>query len=99
MNKPDKPSIEEKKLRAYVEVNRSYTLYEKGEDVELHFSPEFPEAMSHLPDGEPVTHIMTGKLIDGRIYFFRFTTKSSFGETFSDLEGSDDPIMEWLNYV
>jgi hypothetical protein len=42
---------------------------------------------------------MTGKLIDGRIYFFRFTTKSSFGETYSDLEGAEDPIMEWLNYV
>ena len=26
-------------------------------------------------------------LIGGRIYFFRFTTKSSFGETYSDSRG------------
>ncbi|MHB8360526.1 MAG: hypothetical protein ACYDAO_01065 [Thermoplasmataceae archaeon] len=95
----DKPSIDVKKLKGYVDMNRSYTLIENGEDVELHFSPEFPEAMSHLPDGEPVTHIMTGKLIEERVYFLRFTTRSAFGETFSDLEGSDDPIMEWLNYI
>ena len=96
---PEKPSIGIEKLKQYISVNRSYSLYEDGDNIELHFSPEFPEAISHLPDGEPVTHVMKGKLIDGRIYFFQFITRSSFGETSNELEGADDPIMEWLNYI
>ncbi|EQD55866.1 hypothetical protein B1A_11761, partial [mine drainage metagenome] len=67
----DKPSIDMRKLKEYVEMNRSYTLIENEEDIELHFSPEFPEAMSHLPDGEPVTHIMTGKLVEGKGLLFK----------------------------
>lgn len=93
------PSIEAVKLRDYVGQNNSYWLEEHGEDVEVHFSPEFPEAMSHLPDGKSVEHIMYGKQLNGRIYFHLFKTISSLGETSSELEGEDDPIMEWLKYI
>lgn len=93
------PSIESDKLKEYIGQNNSYWIEESGEDVEVHFSPEFPEAMSHLPDGKSVEHIMYGKEHDGRIYFHLFKTISSIGETSSELEGEDDPIMEWLKYI
>lgn len=94
------PSIEAQKLKDYIGESNSYWLEQDGSDVEIHFSPEFPEAMSHLPDGKSVEHIMFGKEEDdGRIYFYRFTTVSSFGETSSELEDEDDPIMEWLKYI
>ncbi|MCL4335909.1 MAG: hypothetical protein M1393_04550 [Candidatus Thermoplasmatota archaeon] len=93
------PSIEAKKLREYVGLNNSYWLYEHDNILELHFSPEFPEATSHLPEGKSVEHIMYGVEKDGKIYFNRFTTRSAFGETTSSLEDEDDPIMEWLKYI
>ncbi|MCL5441122.1 MAG: hypothetical protein M1468_00465 [Candidatus Thermoplasmatota archaeon] len=94
-----KPSIETAKLEDYVRGNNSYYLYREGGKIELHFSPEFPEAIAHLPEGEPVEHIMYGYEEGGRIYFTSFTTKSSFGETTTDLDGEDDPVMEWLKYI
>lgn len=94
-----KPSIEFEKLSKYVELNNSYSLYKRGKEIELRFSPEFPEAIGHLPNGERVEHIMLGNEEDGRIYFYRFTTVSSFGETSTDLDGEDDPVMEWLKYI
>jgi hypothetical protein len=93
------PSIDRKKLENYVKGNNSYNLFSEGDKIELHFSPEFPEAMAHLPDGEPVEHIMYGFDRDGRIYFTSFKTKSNFGETVTELEGEDDPVMEWLKYI
>jgi len=94
-----KPSIEASKLEDYVKGNNSYYLYREDGKIELHFSPEFPEAVAHLPDGEPVEHIMYGYEKEGRIYFTAFKTKSSFGETTTELEGEDDPVMEWLKYI
>ena len=93
------PSIESDKLKQYVGQNNSYWLEQNGEDVEIHFSPEFPEASSHLPDGKSVEHIMYGKEQNGRIYFHLFKTISSFGETDSELQDEEDPIMEWLKYI
>lgn len=93
------PSIEKAKLEDYVKGNNSYHLFREGENIELHFSPEFPEAVAHLPDGEPVEHIMCGYEKDNRIYFTSFKTKSNFGETVTELEGEDDPVMEWLKYI
>ncbi|MGP6293532.1 hypothetical protein [Caldiplasma sukawensis] len=96
----DKPSIEYKKLKEYVVHNRSYSLYETDdENIELHFFPEMPEAISHFPEGRPVEHIMTGIKQDGRIYFLKFRTISAFGETETELEGKDDPVMLWLEYI
>lgn len=92
------PSINAEKLYQYISGNNSYWLERDGDTVEVHFSPEFPEAMSHLPEGKSVEHIMYGKEKEGMIYFYRFTTLSSFGETSSDLV-EDDPIMEWLKYI
>ena len=88
-----KPSIETSKLEDYVRGNNSYYLYREGGKIELHFSPEFPEAIAHLPEGEPVEHIMYGYEEGGRIYFTSFTTKSSFGETTTDLDGEDANIL------
>lgn len=93
------PSIEADKLRNYIGQNNSYWIEENGDGIEVHFSPEFPEAMSHLPDGKSVEHIMYGQEKNGRIYFTKFKTISSFGETSSELQGEDDPIMEWLKYI
>lgn len=93
------PSIDAQKLKNYIGENNSYWIEQEDEKIEVHFSPEFPEAMSHLPDGRSVEHIMYGEEKDGRIYFHRFKTVSSFGETSSELEGEDDPIMEWLKYI
>lgn len=93
------PSIESDKLRAYISDNNSYWIEENNNDIEVHFSPEFPEASSHLPDGKSVEHVMYGKELNGRIYFHLFKTISSFGETSSVLQGEDDPIMEWLKYI
>ncbi|MCL4328850.1 MAG: hypothetical protein M1151_01925 [Candidatus Thermoplasmatota archaeon] len=96
---PDLPSIEEGKLYSYVNSNRSYTLRKDGENIELRFVPSFPEAQSHLPNGEEVEHVMTGFLSGGMIYFTHFITRSSFGETVTDLKGKDDPVMLWLQYI
>ncbi|WP_393971600.1 hypothetical protein OXIME_000167 [Oxyplasma meridianum] len=93
------PSIDAKKLRDYVAETNSYTLYEHDGLVELRFSPEFPEAMGHLPEGQSVEHIMLGKEENGRISFYRFITRSAFGETSSEMSDEDDPIMEWLKYI
>ena len=93
------PSIDARKLREYVSGNNSYWIEGEGEEFELHFSPEFPEAMGHLPEGKSVEHIMFGYERNGRIYFYRFTTRSAFGETNTELEGDDDPVMEWLKYI
>ncbi len=93
------PSIDAKKLRDYVGGNNSYWIEGEGDNFELHFSPEFPEAMGHLPEGQSVEHIMYGRERNGVIYFYRFTTRSAFGETTTDLEGEDDPVMEWLKYI
>lgn len=94
-----KPSIEFEKLKNYVESNTSYSLNKNGSEIELRFSPEFPEALGHLPNGEAVEHVMYGKVENERIYFYRFTTISSFGETSTELDGEDDPVMEWLKYI
>lgn len=93
------PSIEAAKLRNYIGENNSYWIEQVNDEVEVHFSPEFPEASSHLPDGKSVEHVMYGKELDGRIYFHLFKTISSFGETSSELLDEDDPIMEWLKYI
>ncbi len=93
------PSIEAQKLKDYIGQNNSYWLEQDGDSIEVHFSPEFPEAMSHLPDGQAVEHIMYGVEKEGRIYFSKFKTISSFGETSSELQDEDDPIMEWLKYI
>jgi hypothetical protein len=61
--------------------------------------PSFPEALNHLPNGEEVEHIMSGFIENERIYFTRFVTRSSFGETVTELHGEDDPMMLWLNFV
>ncbi len=93
------PSVDEKKLKDFIEANGSYTIDEKGDEVEVRFSPDFPEARAHMPDNEPVEHVMYGNKEDGRIYFYRFTTFSSFGETSMELEDEDDAVMEWLKYI
>ncbi len=93
------PSIEADRLKKHIGQNNSYWLEQDGDKIEVHFSPEFPEAMSHLPDGRSVEHIMYGIEKDGRIYFNRFKTISAFGETSSELQDEDDPIMEWLKYI
>jgi|GEM_PF-1421261 hypothetical protein len=95
----DKPSIDRKKLLSYVDVNRQFSLTINGSKVELHFFPNSPEAVQHFPDGSQVEHIMYGELIGEKIYFLQFVTRSSFGETRTELEGADDPVMEWLKYV
>lgn len=93
-----KPNIDFKRLKAYVQANGSYSLVVKGDSIEVHFSPNFPEAIPHLPDNLPVEHIMYGKVENGIVYFYRFETISSFGTTYNDLT-DDDPIMEWLKYI
>lgn len=93
------PSIESEKLMRYIEGNGAYSIQKQGNEIEVHYTPDFPEAMGHLPNGESVEHIMSGKEENGRIYFYRFTTISSFGTTSSELDGEDDPIMEWLKYI
>ena len=93
------PSVEIEKLRDYISSNSSYSLEENGTKVEVHFSPNFPEARAHMPDNEPVEHVMYGDKKDGRIYFYRFTTFSSFGETSMEREDEDDAVMEWLKYI
>ena len=95
----DLPSIEEKKLIDYINANRSYILKKNGDGVELRFVPSFPEAQNHFPNGEEVEHIMVGFASNGRIYFTRFITRSSFGETVTELSGEDDPVMLWLKFV
>ncbi len=93
------PSVDENKLRDFIQANGSYTLDDKGNEVEVRFSPDFPEARAHMPNNEPVEHIMYGSKKNGKIYFYRFTTFSSFGETSMELEDEDDAVMEWLKYI
>lgn len=93
------PSVDESKLRDFIQANGSYTFDDKGDEVEVRFSPDFPEARAHMPDNEPVEHVMYGNRENGRIYFYRFTTFSSFGETSMELEDEDDAVMEWLKYI
>lgn len=93
------PSVDAEKLKDFVLSNSSYTMEEKGEEVEIHFSPDFPEAQAHMPNNEPVEHVMYGNRENGKIYFYRFTTYSSFGETSMELEDEDDAVMEWLKYI
>jgi hypothetical protein len=96
----DKPWVEELKLKQYIIQNRSYYLDEYDDNtVELRFSPEMPEAQAHMPNGQPVEHIMKGIKEDGKIFFLSFKTVSSFGETETQLEGEDDPIMLWLQFI
>ncbi|MCL4345233.1 MAG: hypothetical protein M1375_00730 [Candidatus Thermoplasmatota archaeon] len=96
----DKPNIREDKLKEYLIQNRSYSLYENDDrSIELHFSPEMPEAIAHFPNGEPVEHIMYGFIDNGTIYFTKFKTVSSLGETETELEGEDDPVMLWLQFI
>ncbi len=96
----DKPWVEEEKLKDFIIQNRSYHLQEKeGDKIELVFYPELPEAQAHLPNGQPVEHIMKGIKEEGKIYFLSFKTISSFGETETELEGEDDPIRLWLQFI
>lgn len=95
----DKPSIELEVLKKYVEANRQFALDISGESVQLHFFPNTPEAIQHFPDGQGVEHIMFGTVENGRVYFTLFLTRSSLGETRTEIEGADDPVMEWLKYV
>ena len=96
----NKPWVEYEKLKEYILINRSYSLHENGDNtIELHFSPEMPEALAHLPDGQPVEHIMTGFREGDKIFFTTFRTISSLGETVTQLEGEDDPVMLWLKFM
>ncbi len=96
----NKPNVEIEKLRQYIIQNRSYTLYEADDgSVELRFSPEMPEAQAHLPNGQPVEHIMEGFKEDGKFYFTKFKTISSIGETETELQDEDDPVMLWLQFI
>ncbi|MFG1519333.1 MAG: hypothetical protein AAE977_02475 [Thermoplasmataceae archaeon] len=95
----NKPFISSAKLKQYVSENSSYSLYIKDDQVELRFTPNTPEAMAHFPEGEQVEHVMTGIERNGNIYFYKFITRSSFGETVTDLDGEDDPVMLWLQYI
>lgn len=93
------PSIETEKLKDYVAANSSYHIYQNGDEIEIHFSPEFPEAIAHLPEGKYVEHIMYGTIVGDRIYFYRFSTVSASGTSTTELRGEDDPVMEWLKYI
>ncbi len=96
----DKPNVDIELLKEYIIQNRSYTLYENDDGtVELRFSPDMPEAQAHLPNGQPVEHIMKGFEEDGKIFFNTFTTISSLGETTVELQGEDDPVMLWLQFI
>ncbi len=96
----NKPWVEEAKLKDYIIQNRSYHLFEHDDNtIELIFYPEMPEAQAHLPNGQPVEHIMKGVKERGKIFFLSFKTVSSFGETETQLEGEDDPIMLWLQFI
>ena len=96
----DKPNVEIEKLKEYIMVNRSYWLHEnKDGTIELHFSPQMPEALAHLPDGQPVEHIMAGFIDENKIYFTSVRTISSLGETGTERDGVDDPVMLWLQFI
>lgn len=94
-----KPNIETDKLLKYIDINRAYTLERDGKKIILRFSPNTPEQLSHAPEGDPVEHIMYGKEENGRIYFDSFVTRSDLGETKTDLDGEDDPVMLWLQFI
>ncbi len=96
---PDLPSVRLSKLEELVNSNHSYTMRRDKDSLELHFTPDFPEAIPHKPNGEEVEHVMYGTLIGQEVFFFRFVTRSSFGETSTDLHGHDDPVMLWLSFL
>lgn len=93
-----KPNIETDKLLSHIDINRAYTLERNGSEIVLRFSPNSPEQLAHAPEGE-VEHLMHGKEENGRIYFYKFVTRSSLGETVTELDGEDDPVMLWLQYI
>ena len=95
----DKPSIEIEKLKAYVVKNSAFSIIEKNDLIELHFIPFLPEQVGHFPDGEQVEHVMHGRIINDRVYFYRFVTVSSENKTEIKLEDGNDPVMEWLKYI
>lgn len=94
-----KPNIETDRLLNYIDVNRAYTFEKIGDEIVVRFSPNSSEQLSHAPNGEPVEHLMFGKENNGRIYFYRFVTHSDLGETITELDGEDDPVMLWLQYI
>lgn len=94
-----KPNIETDKLMNYIDINRAYSIERSGDEVVVRFSPNAPEQLSHAPDGDPVEHLMYGKENNGRIYFYSFVTRSGLGETKTELDGEDDPVMLWLQYI
>ncbi len=95
----DKPSIGIGKLKAYVMKNSAFGIIEQNDLIELHFIPFLPEQVEHFPNGEQVEHIMHGKVINDKVYFYRFVTVSSENKTEIELEDEDDPVMEWLKYI
>ena len=42
---------------------------------------------------------MTGVREGDKIFFTTFRTISSLGETVTQLEGEDDPVMLWLKFM
>jgi hypothetical protein len=93
-----KPHINLEKLKNYVMENSSYRIYTQGDNFELHFIPNTPEAEAHFPEGEGVEHVMYGYINDGIAYFTKFVTTSAFGRTEINII-DDDPVMEWLKYI
>lgn len=94
-----KPNIETERLMKYIDINRAYTIEQDGANIILRFSPNSAEQLAHAPGGDPVEHLMFGKEKEGRIYFDSFVTRSSLGETRTELDGEDDPVMLWLQYI
>ncbi len=95
----DKPSVEIEKLRLYVIKNSAFSIIEKNDLIELHFIPFLPEQIGHFPNGEQVEHIMYGRILNNKAYFYKFITVSSENKTEIEIEDGDDPVMEWLKYI
>ncbi len=42
---------------------------------------------------------MYGRILNNKVYFYKFITVSSENKTEIEIEDGDDPVMEWLKYI
>ncbi len=86
------------KLVRYVERNPLYQLTKLGDEVELVFVPNFPEAEAHS-GGETTLVVMHGRLSGGTLIFDSIKVETGGVSYEKDFEEASLTYSGWLQYV